>query len=429
MVDQATKGLRISSEVTPASIAQGQPRIDDDVFSWPLLTLSDEALTHNINTMAQACREHVVLHAPHVKTAMSPQLYARQEAAGAWGPTVANPGQLRTVHAWGVSRIFLANELLDPREARWLRHALEASSDLEVLLYIDSYAGVALLARAFDGASEGVLARLGLLVEVGAQDGRTGTRSVEQSKDVARAAHKAGLKVVGVAGYEGSVARGTEPDALKAVADFCHLLRETAQILLTEGLLAEGNVIVSAGGSAYLDVVLPSLPGALTNPDGSPRTVKAIVRSGAYITHDHGLLERANPWSRMDPPLEPQNAAVVWAQVLSCPEPGLVLCGAGRRDVPYDIDLPTPIKVRRLMADGSLGDAEPLTGLAVTKVDDQHLYLRTDGPQGESNLARLAPGDVIGLGISHPCTLFDKWATALVIDNTERVLELIHTQF
>lgn len=101
LLNQSTKGLRLNGVTAAAAVLRGRPRIDDDVFSWPLLTLSDDALTHNITTMAQVSALYAVQHAPHVKTAMSRELYARQEAAGAWGATVASPGHLRTVHAWG----------------------------------------------------------------------------------------------------------------------------------------------------------------------------------------------------------------------------------------------------------------------------------------------------------------------------------------
>lgn len=435
-IGPSTKGLRVDSAVTPQDLIADHPHITDARFSWPLLTLSDSALAHNVATMASACTEHDVAHAPHVKTAMSPELFARQQTAGAWGATVANPGQLRTVHAWGVRRIFLANELVDIRDVTWLRRALTEATDLQVLTYIDSAIGVSLLAQIFAGADDDVVQRLGLLVEVGTPGGRTGTRSLTDVTAIARLAHEAGLNVAGIAGYEGSVAHGTSPEALQAVRDFCLDLRTTAQHLLSEGLLGQGDVVVSAGGSAYVDVVLPALPGPLLNPDGSPRPVLPLVRSGAYITHDHGLLERADPWSRMTPQRQLRTAATVWAQVLSVPETGLALCGAGRRDLPYDIDLPVPVSIRRAATDGTIGPAQPLHAVAVTKLDDQHAYLRPDdaitapgSSTGFATLADIRPGDVIGFGISHPCTLFDKWATAVIIDDNERAIDLIHTEF
>ena len=208
-------------------------------------------------------------------------------------------------------------------------------------------------------------------------------------------------------------------------------MRAHASALIEADLISDADVIVSAGGSGYLDVVFDHLPGDLSGTyagDGSAwtRSVRAIVRAGAYITHDHGLLERSDPWARMDPPRALRAAAIVWAQVLSAPEDGLALAGAGRRDVPYDIDLPVPLWVRRAEPDGSPGPIRELTGVAVTKVDDQHMYLR---PGSERDVLDLAPGDVVGLGISHPCTLFDKWRTAVMLDSGGAPVEVIHTQF
>jgi D-serine deaminase-like pyridoxal phosphate-dependent protein len=62
--------------------------------------------------------------------------------------------------------------------------------------------------------------------------------------------------------------------------------------------------------------------------------VRVVLRSGCYLTHDDGLYARASPLPELRPALE------LWARVLSCPEPGLAIAGFGKRDAPYDIDLP-----------------------------------------------------------------------------------------
>ena len=38
-------------------------------------------------------------------------------------------------------------------------------------------------------------------------------------------------------------------------------------------------------------------------------------------------------------------------------------------------------------------------------------------------------GERIGLGISHPCTTFDKWAWMPIVDQAYRVVDAITTQF
>jgi len=396
-----TKGLRLDAP-TPLGELAGR-RLTDDVFSLPLLTLDDAALAHNIAVAARVCAERGVEHWPHVKTHMSPELWARQEAAGAAGATVATPVQLRTVHAWGVRRALLANELLDERDAAWLRSALEGDGGLEeAWLEVDSPRGVEVLARAFDGASPDVVARLGVLVELGAAGARTGLRSLEEVRGLARAVHDAGLRLLGVVGYEGAVAGTTDAPGRAAVAAWCGQVRAAAEALVADGLVA-GVPVLSAGGSAFVDVVLDELP----RPSADGSVPRVVVRSGAYVSHDHGHYERADPWSRIAG-AEPLRAAItVWGQVLSVPEPGLALLGVGRRDVSFDIDLPTPMWLRPA-SDDNLGAALPLTGARVTALNDQHAFVSLDAG------TTLEPGDVVGLGISHPCTTFDKWRVAAV---------------
>jgi D-serine deaminase-like pyridoxal phosphate-dependent protein len=442
-----TKGLALDGPSSLRDVAAPHPTVTADTFSWPLLTLDDAALEHNLATMAGVCRAAGVQHAPHVKTTMSPQLFARQLAHGAWGATVANPAQLRTVVGWGARRVFLANELVDPREAAWLRRRLETEVEsgagagagagageqpLEVWTYVDSTVGLRTLADAFADADPQVRGLLGVLVELGVAAGRTGVRTPEQALALARGVDAAGLRLVGVAGYEGSAAGGTTPEDLARVAAFCRALREVAGLLAAERLVGRDGapVVVSAGGSSFLDVVLAELPGDLTRPDGAQVPVDVVVRSGAYVTHDHGFCERMDPWRRIPGGQPLRAAAVVWAQVLSAPEPGLVILGAGRRDLAYDLDLPVALSVRRADAQGRLSPPVPLDGTTVTALNDQHLFLAMPavGTTADAQPG-LAPGDVVGLGISHPCTLFDKWRVASVVDADDHVVELVTTDF
>ncbi|TGJ94528.1 hypothetical protein DLJ96_19210 [Actinotalea fermentans ATCC 43279 = JCM 9966 = DSM 3133] len=246
----------------------------------------------------------------------------------------------------------------------------------------------------------------------------------------------------GVAGYEGSAAGGTTPEDLAQVTAYCRGLRDVAAAFVREGLVPDDEpVVVTAGGSSFLDVVLAELPGPLTipgsvgtdGPDGSSvtRDVRVVVRSGAYVTHDHGFCARMDPWDRV-PGGEPMHAAaVVWGQVLSVPEPGLVLCGVGRRDVSYDIDLPTALWLRTLDENGGLRPAQDLAGARVTGLNDQHLYLMVDPtPAGSAPVTtQIRPGDVVGFGISHPCTLFDKWRVAAVVGDDDQVVDIVGTEF
>jgi D-serine deaminase-like pyridoxal phosphate-dependent protein len=312
----------------------------------------------------------------------------------------------------------MANELVDEAGITWLAGELAADPGFAAYCYVDSADGVAILDRGLAEHPAG--RRLPVLVEIGL--GRTGCRTDEQALAVARAAAAtATLTVAGVAGYEGSISGGSEEQALSLVTSFCQRLANlSGQIASLVGTPSSGTpssgagdgFIVSAGGSVYFDVVARELAAV------SSAGMTAVLRSGGYLFHDHGLYQAATPAARGvagAPALRP--ALELWAQVLSRPEPGLALLSAGRRDAGFDAGLPVPL--RALRRDGGAAD---LAG-EVTELNDQHAYLRLDAD------VALAPGDLVGLGISHPCTTLDKWRLIPVLDDEDRVTDVVHTFF
>ena len=410
--------------VTAAGLAAARPALHAAGFTYPLLTLRESALANNIEAMAAYCDRAGVALAPHGKTAMSPELAARQLVHGAWGITVATIGQLRTYRAFGFPRLLLANELVDEAGIAWLAAELAADPGFEAYCYVDSLDGVAILDQVLRHlparplpARQPAGRRLGVLVEIGHADGRTGCRTDAQALDVAKAAAATGtLRVAGVAGYEGSIGAGSEAEALGLIASFCGRLRGLAGTLTADAEFGDDEFIVTAGGSAYFDVVIRELT------TGGTAGMTVILRSGAYVTHDHGYYGTVSPSRRgaADAPgLRP--ALELWAQVLSRPEPGLVLLGAGRRDAGFDKGLPVPLRVVRRGLPVELSSVE-VSG-AVTELNDQHAYLRLD--EGTA----LAPGDLVCLGISHPCTTLDKWRVIPVVSDDGRVTDAVHAFF
>ena len=398
-------GLRGPS---PVSLAAARPALDAAGFTYPLLTLRESALAGNLGAMAAYCARAGVELAPHGKTAMSPELAARQLASGAWGITVATIGQLRMYRAFGFPRLLLANELVDEGGIAWLAGELAADPGFAAYCYVDSADGVAILDRVLTAHPAG--RRLPVLVEIGV--GRTGCRTDEQALDVAKAAAATGtLTVAGVAGYEGTISGGRAAERLGLVTSFC---RRLANLAGTVAGMAEteGEFIATAGGSVYFDVVVRELTAA--GPDG----MTVVLRSGGYLFHDHGIYQAVTPAARGvtgAPVLRP--ALELWAQVLSRPEPGLALLTAGRRDAGFDAGLPVPLRVRHRD-----GGAAALSG-QVTELNDQHAYLRLDPATA------LAPGDLVCLGISHPCTTLDKWRLIAVLDDEDRVIDAVHAFF
>ena len=190
------------------------------------------------------------------------------------------------------------------------------------------------------------------------------------------------------------------------------------------GLVPDGRVpIVTAGGSAFFEQVADALA-----PLADSDQARVVLRSGAYVTHDDGFYRSVSPLGSEPRTGGPALRAAMhgWVRVTSQPEPGLALFDAGKRDLPFDEGLP---EVQLLRARETGGPATPLAGLTVTALNDQHGFLRFD-PAGE---APVVIGDELRLGLSHPCTAFDKWTLIPVVDDADAddpvVVDLVRTWF
>ncbi|MFH9427093.1 amino acid deaminase [Streptomyces sp. NPDC017615] len=408
-VDHRFKGLPPDAAgLTVGELAAERRNLFTGGFATPVLALSAERLEHNLALMEAYAARHGLAFAPHGKTSMAPRLFARQIEHGAWGITVAAPHQVWVAREFGVQRIFLANELVDAAALGRIAAELAADPDFRLVAYVDSVRGVELMDAALTGAGRPV----DVVVELAAGDGaRTGVRTEAECAEVAAAvAATDTLRLVGVAGYEGEVPKA-DPERVGA---YLRRLVALAATLDAEGRFGKADeIIVSAGGSAWFDTVAEVFAEV---PELS-RPVLKLLRSGAYVSHDDGHYRRITPFNRVpeEGALEP--AFRLWAQVVSRPEPGQAFVNAGKRDAAYDLDRPEAQVIRRD------GVERPATGVDVTALSDQHMWLATT-PEAD-----VMVGDWIGFGLSHPCTTFDKWQLIPVAEADGTVVEYIRTFF
>jgi len=386
----------------------------------PQAVLKGSAVTHNAGWMSDFLKETGACLAPHGKTTMCPQLFALQLDSGAWGITVATVKQLTVCLRFGVKRVLLANQLVGAYEMEFVTNALLQDPDFQFFCLVDSLENATQLAR----QAEAVGVSLNLLLEVGVVGGRTGCRDAESAMELARfiKSWDPHLKLAGIECYEGLFVSG---DAKKDEAAVSKLLDEVLSVALAceeEGLFSRETVILSAGGSAYFDMVARHW-----EETGLKRPVEVVVRSGCYLTHDskfyndlfHLLQERIpEGWQRhgsLKPALE------VWSYVQSRPEPDLAILTMGKRDCSYDVTLPKP---QQHFGPGRHSQPVALgKGYAIKVMNDQHAYLSL--PPGQD----IRVGDMISCGISHPCTTFDKWQTLLVVDDAYNVTSAVKTFF
>ena len=386
-------------------------------FLPPVMVLKDSALRHNSKLLAAYCKRHDFLLAPHGKTTMAPQLLQMQLDDGAWAVTAATMSQVRVWRSVGVERVILANELVEPAAIRWVAGELNADPAFDFYCLVDSVAGVRLLEAGL-GETE-FAGPVQVLLEVGPKGGRAGCRTPDEAFEVARAiAASRWLTLAGVEAFEGVIDAPTLGATIDAVDHFLQDMRALVLELDQAGLFAQAPaVMVTAGGSAFPDRAVARLGGEwnLTRP------VRLVLRSGCYLTHDAAHYQQLSPFGgRLPETGRLEEALEVWGAVLSVPEPGVAILGFGRRDVPHDLELPVP----RLVKTPGPQPPIPLRAEAsISRLMDQHAFLSVSAE------ANLKVGDLVGCGVSHPCTAFDKWRLIPVVDDGYAVIDAVLTYF
>lgn len=386
-----------------AEFLASKPNLFTAGFQFPIMILRESALEHNIKRMAAYCKALGFDLAPHVKTPMSPEIAKRQIDAGAWGLTIANFSQARIMFASGFTRLIIGNEVMEPTSIAEIAK-INGSGKGEIIFYIDSLAGLRI---AQDSISEVSTAKLNIFMEIGAPGGRAGIRDLDLLKTILTEIAKDDRIIVrGVSGFEGAVPGGDR--AGEGIEKLRVFLRHiVAAATITAPYVHSEKIIISGGGSSYFDYVAEEF----AKYEGDAHF---ILRSGGYVSHDHVHYEDLYPFMGLPDSERFYPALELWARVLSVPEADLAILNYGKRDAGNDLDNPLPI----LKFDGS---AKPFVA-EIKGLNDQHAFMNiTPGS--------VAVGDVIGCGISHPCTNFDKWQLLPLVNDDYDVIDLVHTHF
>jgi D-serine dehydratase len=272
---------------------------------------------------------------------------------------------------------------------------LDDSKEGEIYCLVDSVASVEHLSGNLKKAK--ARRRIGVLVEIGKTGWRTGARSEAQAQDVFRAVreHSDELIFRGFEAFEGLAKSSQEAE------DFLAGVAATAERIGAESPAPE--LIFSIGGSSHLGPVK-----RVFQPLSNKWT--RVLRSGCYVTHDHGIYAKQQTNALAADPALPRFVAALelWACVQSLPDPGVAILTFGKRDCAYDIELPLALD---------------LPGAVVTAINDQHAYLSYPAD------VNLTVGTKLSFGISHPCTAFDKWRTIPLVDDEYNVIDIYRTCF
>jgi len=413
LIHPLNKGIpAIDGALSPDKIPSLGWNLLREDLSLPAAVLYEDKLQHNLRWMQSVASAYCAKLAPHGKTTMAPKLFARQMQAGAWGITLATAHQTLVAYSHGVRRVLMANELVGRQNLEIVSRLLE-DDEFEYFCLVDSAAQVELLGDFFKSRAQ----RLNVLLEVGADDGRTGVRDHEQLQGTtaALARWKSQLRLCGVEVYEG---------VLSDEASIRRLLERTLEVareLSRENRFDRRPVILTGAGSSWYDVVAEIFSRADIGQEK-----ELILRPGCYLTCDVGayraaqqrILKSSTVARNMGSNLEP--ALQIWGYVQSVPEKEKAIINFGRRDAAFDAGLPVPVLHFRP------GTTEPVAvpeNWKLTRIMDQHSFLHFDA----GNDIRL--GDMIAFDISHPCTTFDKWRYLPVLDSKYRVIDVVQTFF
>ncbi|MCX6454658.1 MAG: alanine racemase [Actinobacteria bacterium] len=401
-INSEFKGFPLAAHgTTVAQFLATKPNLFTADFQFPIMVLRESALAHNIDRMAKYCRGLGVSLAPHVKTPMSPQIAKRQMDAGAWAITVANFAQANVFLDAGFKKIIIGNEVLEPTSIREIAKRNHEGT-AEIIFYIDSLAALKIVQSAISQQSG---AKLNIFMEIGALGGRAGIRDLGLLKELmVEIVKDPKIKVRGVSGFEGAVPGGDREAGIEKLRAFLRHIVSAAEIVAP---YLDEKIIISAGGSSFFDYVAEEF--AKYQGDAH-----IILRSGGYVSHDHIHYEELYPFMGADEADRFVPALELWSRVLSIPEPNLAILNYGKRDAGNDLDNPLPIK--------KVGSKVEAFSAKIEKLNDQHAF-------AEITPGSVEVGQIVGCGISHPCTNFDKWRLIPVVDDNYDVVDCIQTHF
>jgi D-serine deaminase-like pyridoxal phosphate-dependent protein len=287
-----------------------------DELDTPALLVDLDVLDANIGRIAAACRSNGVRWRPHVKSVGVPAIAHRMLQAGAAGITCAKLDEAEAMVDAGLDDILIANQVVG---ARKIARLVNLASRAAVIAAVDDPGQAGQLGAA--ALRAGVRLRVVIEVDIGLH--RAGVSPGAPVVELARTiAMEPGLELLGVMGWEGHAARIPDPSEKRlAVARAIGLLSGSAAACRAAGLPI---AVVSCGGTG-------------TYPIAVDQAGVTEIQAGGGVFSD----VRYRTLMGVDQPY----ALTVLTTVTSRPNPGRIVCDAGKRTMSGDGAVPLPIGI------------------------------------------------------------------------------------
>ncbi len=138
-LDRTVKGM--PGDLAPTALehigGKGWNVLSEDL-PLPLAVMRESAIRHNSSWMRRYLAATGAMIAPHGKTTMSPQLFARQVEDGAWAITLGSVEQVQVARQYGFQRLLLANQPVGARSQRYIVDELKRDSEFDFYCFVDS---------------------------------------------------------------------------------------------------------------------------------------------------------------------------------------------------------------------------------------------------------------------------------------------------
>lgn len=318
----------------------------------------------------------------------------------------------------------MASQLIGKQSIDYVLSELKRDPEFDFYCLVDNADNATLLDQA--ARDSGLERPLQVFIEIGFDAGRTGVRTDDEAHALAKViADCPHLALRGIEGFEGLIKATEGKTRQQNVLAFLTRIVDLVKWCDEQKLFAPGDILLSAGGSTFYDLVLD-----LFNEVVLSSPYKVVTRSGCYVTHDAILYKKAfeeiqaRSSSAREVPGGLVPALEVWGYVLSRPEAEKLIVNVGKRDLGHD-DLPL---MQSWCRPGSEDAAKRVTlplgpGHVVTQLDDQHCHVTVPAN------SPLKAGDMVQFGISHPCLTFDKWRNVFFVDDSYNVTKAVETFF
>lgn len=391
--------------------------LNEDVC-LPAVVVKRKELENNIAWMQYYSKVANVSLSPHGKTTMTPAIFKRQIAQGAWGLSVGTAYQAKVAIEAGVKNIIIANQVVGKTNIRLLAELVKLNR-ANLYCCVDSIGNARKLAAVFASLN----LTLNILIELGVSGGRCGCRTEADAVTlVNELTALPSLVIAGIEFYEGVIHSDDAQKDIDDIQQFLQRVLTTSQKLDSLGAFDRhhGEFLLTGAGSVWYDLVSKKMAEFHFS-----KPFRCVIRPGCYITHDHGIYDEAQQALKardsvacqLDGDLMP--AMEIVALIQSLPEKGRAIVNFGKRDVAFDSGLPQPLMLYREGQQVAFQKGAAKTvGLM-----DQHAILSFD------ERCDFQVGDMLIFGTSHPCITFDKWKVIYLVDDKYDVLEEMPTYF